>query len=182
MAATDLGKVGMVVKGAWSNSATYEILDLVYYDGASYIAKRDVPANTAPTNTTYWQLAAKWPESKIDISSGFTIAESGLLSSIGVNAYLTGNLVEFSINGYCNNDIMPKNKDICIIAPEYRPDANRLMTGIIVVNYGQDASDIKPIYYSLDRTNYKMRIPNQGGLNFSLSTNSRLIINGSYFL
>ena len=55
MAATDLGKVGIVMKGTWSSSATYEILDAVSYNGGTYIAKQAVPANTLPTNTTYWQ-------------------------------------------------------------------------------------------------------------------------------
>lgn len=55
--ATDLGKVGIVMKGDWSSSATYEVLDAVSYNGGLYIAKQDVSANTAPTNTTYWQAA-----------------------------------------------------------------------------------------------------------------------------
>ena len=53
----DLGKVGIVMKGAWSSSQTYEVLDSVSYQGGLYIAKQNVPANTAPTNTTYWQPA-----------------------------------------------------------------------------------------------------------------------------
>ena len=57
MAATDLGKVGIVMKGTWSSSATYEVLDAVSYNGGLYIAKQAVPANTLPTNTTYWQMA-----------------------------------------------------------------------------------------------------------------------------
>ena len=55
--ATDLGKVGMVMKGDWSSSATYETLDVVSYSGSLYVAKQNVPANTLPTNTTYWQAA-----------------------------------------------------------------------------------------------------------------------------
>lgn len=55
--ATLVGKVGMVMKGVWSNSATYEVLDAVSYNNGLYIAKQAVPANTAPTNTTYWQSA-----------------------------------------------------------------------------------------------------------------------------
>lgn len=55
--ATDLGKVGIVLKGDWSNSETYEVLDSVSYNGGLYIAKQAVPAGTAPTNTTYWQVA-----------------------------------------------------------------------------------------------------------------------------
>ena len=55
--ATDLGKVAIVAKGTWSSSATYEVLDAVSYNNGLYLAKQDVPANTAPTNTTYWQAA-----------------------------------------------------------------------------------------------------------------------------
>ena len=55
--ATDLGKVGIVMKGAWSSSATYEVLDAVSYNDGLYIAKQAVPANTLPTNATYWQVA-----------------------------------------------------------------------------------------------------------------------------
>jgi hypothetical protein len=64
--ATDLGKVGIVMKGTWSSSATYEVLDAVSYDTGLYIAKQSVPANTLPTNTTYWQAA-------IDASSFLTV-------------------------------------------------------------------------------------------------------------
>lgn len=55
--ATDLGKVGMRARGDWSSSATYEGLDAVSYNNCFYIAKQDVPANTNPTNTTYWMVA-----------------------------------------------------------------------------------------------------------------------------
>lgn len=55
--ATLIGKVGVVMKGGWSSSATYETLDAVSYYNSLYIAKRAVPANTTPTNTTYWQKA-----------------------------------------------------------------------------------------------------------------------------
>ena len=55
--ATDLGKVGMRARGSWNSSTTYEVLDVVSYNNSLYIAKQAVPANTAPTNTTYWQVA-----------------------------------------------------------------------------------------------------------------------------
>ena len=55
--ATDLGKVGIVMKGTWNNSTTYEVLDAVSYNSCLYIALQNVPAGTLPTNTTYWQLA-----------------------------------------------------------------------------------------------------------------------------
>lgn len=50
----DLGKVSITVKGAWSSSTAYEILDVVTSGGGSYIAKQAVPAGTALTNTSYW--------------------------------------------------------------------------------------------------------------------------------
>ena len=55
--ATDIGKVGIVLKGAWSSLTAYEVLDAVSYNNGLYIATQAVPANTAPTNTTYWQPA-----------------------------------------------------------------------------------------------------------------------------
>jgi len=41
--------------GDYDNATTYEVGDLVYYQGASYIAKTQTTGNL-PTNTTYWQL------------------------------------------------------------------------------------------------------------------------------
>ena len=55
--ATDLGKVGMVMKGDYNSASTYEALDVVSYGNSLYVAKRSVPAGTVPTNTTYWQQA-----------------------------------------------------------------------------------------------------------------------------
>ena len=83
--ATDLGKVGMVMKGDWSSSATYEVLDAVSYNNGLYIAKQAVPANTAPTNTTYWQVALKTHlqtiGSKSNIAANDTINLSANISS-----------------------------------------------------------------------------------------------------
>lgn len=55
--ATDLGKVGMRLRGTYNAANSYEVLDVVTYNNGLYIAKTSVPANTLPTNTTYWQVA-----------------------------------------------------------------------------------------------------------------------------
>jgi hypothetical protein len=52
-----LGKVGIRMRGNWNSSTAYEVLDAVSYNNGLYIAKQGVPANTLPTDTTYWQLA-----------------------------------------------------------------------------------------------------------------------------
>ena len=56
---TPVGKVMVTPKGAYSTSATYEMLDIITKDGSSYIARQNVPANTPVTNTTYWMLIAE---------------------------------------------------------------------------------------------------------------------------
>ena len=57
---TNLGKVCVTPKGAWSNSTAYDPLDIVTSGGSSYLAKAEVPAGTALTNTSYWiKIAAK---------------------------------------------------------------------------------------------------------------------------
>ena len=46
--------------GEWSEEETYIYLNLVTYEGSSYIAiVTEVPAGTLPTDTEYWQLAAE---------------------------------------------------------------------------------------------------------------------------
>lgn len=54
MSTTDLGKIGIAVKGNYDSTVAYERNDVVYLVGDSYIAKQNVPAGTIPTNTTYW--------------------------------------------------------------------------------------------------------------------------------
>ena len=49
------GKVLMIPKGDYDPTATYTMLDVVSYQGKSYVAKQTTTGN-APTDTTYWQL------------------------------------------------------------------------------------------------------------------------------
>lgn len=52
-----IGVVGFVGKGNWNSSATYNQLNVVYYNGSSYVARVDVPANITPgtSSASYWQ-------------------------------------------------------------------------------------------------------------------------------
>ena len=52
---TSAGRVLMIPKGDYDATATYTMLDVVSYQGKSYVAKTTTTGN-APTNTTYWQL------------------------------------------------------------------------------------------------------------------------------
>jgi hypothetical protein len=57
-------------KGTWDNLTAYESQDAVLHQGETYVARIDVPAGTAPTNTTFWQLVAKKGEDGIDGTDG----------------------------------------------------------------------------------------------------------------
>ena len=59
-----LGRVLIVMKGEYNNTEEYEKLDVVTYDGSSYIAKKDTVGNL-PTNTEFWDLLAKKGDSYI---------------------------------------------------------------------------------------------------------------------
>ncbi|MBQ5757790.1 MAG: hypothetical protein IIV93_04665, partial [Clostridia bacterium] len=46
-------------RGAWSSSEDYGYLDLVSYQGSSYVATKTVPTGTLPTDTGFWMLSAE---------------------------------------------------------------------------------------------------------------------------
>ena len=59
-AVTNLGKVSVTPKGTWANNTAYDILDIVAYQGSSYIAIQDVPSSGVPlSNTSYWLMIAE---------------------------------------------------------------------------------------------------------------------------
>lgn len=58
MARQNLGRVAMVSKGEYSSATSYEKLDIVTYDGSSYVCKKDSIGNL-PTNTEYFDVLAE---------------------------------------------------------------------------------------------------------------------------
>ena len=62
-----IGKVSPTPKGQYNSSIQYERLDIVTYQGGSYIAIQDTKGNV-PTNTTYWNILAE-KGSSITLSS-----------------------------------------------------------------------------------------------------------------
>lgn len=56
---TDIGKVAITPQKDYQNERTYEWLDVVTYNGASYMCiSEDGCTGIVPTNTDYWQLLA----------------------------------------------------------------------------------------------------------------------------
>lgn len=67
-----LGKVVITNKGEWNSSNVYEVLDVVSYQGSSYISKV-YDNNSLPTEDSKWQLLARkgdtYEVSEIDIEN-----------------------------------------------------------------------------------------------------------------
>lgn len=58
MAAINIGRVLPIFKGTYNSSTTYNKLDVVLYNGSSYVANCTTTA-VVPTNTTNWTCIAK---------------------------------------------------------------------------------------------------------------------------
>ena len=54
----DAGRVGFVIRGDYSATETYDFLDVVYYNGSSYVAKKLTTGNTPQASDDYWQVIA----------------------------------------------------------------------------------------------------------------------------
>lgn len=80
MSRINVGKVSPIPKGNWIQTNSYEKLNMVNKSGVLYIAKQDVPANTAITNENYWMPA----------TGGLTIGTVETVSaSTGASATIT---------------------------------------------------------------------------------------------
>jgi hypothetical protein len=67
MANINLGRIGMVLKGEWNSSFTYNRLDVVAYGGGGYVSLVDDNNNKLPTDTAYWlQISEKGETGNID--------------------------------------------------------------------------------------------------------------------
>ena len=51
---TVAGRILIMPKGAWDATTEYEMLDLVRYNGTSWLAKKN-SVGVAPTEGEYWQ-------------------------------------------------------------------------------------------------------------------------------
>lgn len=70
---TNIGRVGIVMKGGYNSELSYEALDAVSYNNGLYVAKQDVPAGTVPTNTTYWQMAVDESDVADKVGNNFSM-------------------------------------------------------------------------------------------------------------
>ena len=60
--------------GEWVQTKEYEMLSVVLYaeTGDSYMAKRQVPAGTAITDTAFWAKSSEWSQQVKNMSDQLT--------------------------------------------------------------------------------------------------------------
>lgn len=62
------GRVMMLPKGEYNAATTYSVLDMVSYQGGSYVAKGTTTGNV-PTDDTYWQIISE-PIDSLSVVNG----------------------------------------------------------------------------------------------------------------
>ena len=72
---TDAGRVCMIPKGIYDSTVTYEFLDTVLYNNASYVAKQTSVGQTPALNSQYWQMLTV--NSAANVFTGATASEDG---------------------------------------------------------------------------------------------------------
>lgn len=81
--AASAGRVLLIPKGTYNAATTYNMLDVVYYDGATYVCKQTSLGNL-PTDTDYWQLMASSSGTAAQVS--FDPTGTGLVATNVQNA------------------------------------------------------------------------------------------------
>lgn len=61
----DAGRIGFLIKGNYSGTVTYNFLDVVYYNGSSYVAKKTAIGNIPAEDSEYWHIFAKGSQSPV---------------------------------------------------------------------------------------------------------------------
>lgn len=108
MATVNLGRVGLVLRGEYDASTKYEKLDVVTYQGSSYIAKQATTGN-APTNESFWQLQSEKGEKgdKGDAGGGLTRLDDQ--TPVTVEGVLAGKNGKLAPADFVPAEILPTN-------------------------------------------------------------------------
>lgn len=86
---TNLGRVVPLFKGEYNASSTYTKLDVVLYNGSSYILKVDSATGVSPTTSAYWQKIAEkgiQGDTGDQGPAGKIINADGTIQMLGVDA------------------------------------------------------------------------------------------------
>ncbi len=82
------GTIGMLPDGEFNPEKQYDILNLVSFDGSSYVVHTKPPIGTLPTNTAYWQTSAQGT-SKATANSVGTVKPDGTTTEVSTDGSLS---------------------------------------------------------------------------------------------
>lgn len=108
----DAGIIGFVPRGEYNPTETYDFLQFVYFDGSSYVAKKETTGNTPAENNEFWQILAKGRVGDYLPMTGGTLEGNSnpLLKLLRTGGNFTGLEFEnqnghlFVIEGYSGSD------------------------------------------------------------------------------
>lgn len=104
----DAGRIGFLIRGNYEEKTTYDFLDIVYYAGNSYVAKKETTGNTPVESSEYWQIFAMGDQGAKDYEnlvnkpriSGVELSGDVSLDDIGVLDSLNNKMVFLTEDEY----------------------------------------------------------------------------------
>ena len=115
------GIIGIRPMGTYDPDTKYDLLNLVDYDGSSYVAHTDPPLGTLPTNTAYWQTSAQGTSKATENSVG-TVKPDGTTTEVSPDGSL-------SVKAATQNTLgLVKGGDGIKVASDGSIDVNTLFT------------------------------------------------------
>lgn len=88
MAAVEYGTIGIRPRGEWEAPVQYELLNLVTFDGSSYVVHTKPPVGTLPTDMNYWQVSAQGT-SKATATTPGTVMPDGITTEVKANGAMS---------------------------------------------------------------------------------------------
>lgn len=106
----DAGIIGFVPRGEYSDTETYDFLQFVYYEGSTYVAKKETTGNTPEENNEFWQILARGQVGKyLPITGGILSSDSIDILSLQRNANYLASKLSFSSTAGVQCDIRGEN-------------------------------------------------------------------------
>lgn len=104
-----LGPVGFNSTGNYDNTKQYEKLDVVYYEGSSYVAIQS-SIGQLPTNTTYWDKIAGKGDTGNGIASITKTSTSGLVDTYTIT-FTNGQTTTYEVTNGADGDVVDVQVD-----------------------------------------------------------------------
>jgi hypothetical protein len=155
------GRVLLMPKGDYDSTTTYEMLDIVSYNGSSYIAKGTTTGNL-PTNTTYWQLSAYGGQAS-NLAGNFAPLET----------------TDYATRSYQVDEIFVDKDSQLVVATDAINIGDEIEIGsnCETTSIADLLDDIKDHYDALDQRNRKLI----GITQLTAQTDLHLLVPGEYY-